>query len=135
MSIKETIEGIVAGSAAINRMRQEIEIVVGTVVSLVPDSDLRAWRKAIGGEQMTAYKAGQLKAEFRSLSCKWTFSYYSNVELFFGEHLVYSSLSNKLTMRNVQRVHEALPTFVELMIRTFPGLSEQLRPLLDAAEK
>lgn len=127
---RNLVRKLIAGSQAIDRMRQEINLVVKLVLGLVTEHAF-----------FMEFRSGTLKIQHPTLHLAWLVrtchsGLYGQLWISPGRlDEFYSSLvPNRLSMGNVETVHSALPFFVLGMLRTFPALKEGLRPLLDATD-
>lgn len=134
---KELVSSLIKGSREIDRMKQEIKLVVNLICGLVTAEQLRAAGFSFGELTISStwgtWKlsgswnkpgAGVL-AMFHSsdANCRTAFGFASG-----------SSNGDNMPLHNVLNVHRSLPTFVSEMVKTFPHLEERIQPLLDAAE-
>lgn len=147
MDSKEIARRLVVGSEAIDRMEREINSVVSTVLGLVHRKhEIEFWQ----GEFSKRFQIEALwSPDFPG--CKWYFvrnenfgkldpgkSYFEAeccLNIGFGE-VKFERRYGKFNIshRNVQRVHESLPLFIDGMRKLFPFLEDYWQPFLDAAD-
>ncbi len=144
MDSKEIVRRLVVGSEAIDRMRQEINSVVSIVLGFViKKHEIEDWRE----EFSKRFKIDT----FWSLDfpgCTWHFIRNSGrpagkgyleteccLNTGFGEVRFKREFGKfDIPYRNVQRVYESLPLFVEGMRKLFPFLEDCWQPFLDASD-
>jgi len=145
MDSKEIVRRLVIGSDAVDRMRREINSVVGTVLGLVQKAhEVHTWMGEFSLREDLRERF--FSPEFPGV--EWRLTAYSSLRSFevtcwlnvgFGVAEVYAE--NSKTHRNVtishrdaQRVHESLSLFVDGMRKMFPVLEDYYwQSFLDAA--
>ena len=138
MNSTNIIRELVNGSQVINKMREEVKLIVGMVLSmcldLYPYDNKRYVNRVL---------------RFEDDICQWKVM--GVLDVYWGKHLSveywvlgsekYLAFSASSTisgavpfdLKHVREVHEALNLFVEGMAGKFPQLEERWRPLLEAS--
>lgn|GEM_PF-3739779 len=131
------IAALVYGHSEITRMRREINSIIGIVVGLV-ERDL--WKlneksefKLHSGEFIWAIDIGPWHGDFSPVVT--VVCYRSKTRLFSICRAGTKSQPDGPQLSEVREVHDQLDLFVECMIREFPQLKEQLKPILTAAKR
>ncbi|HAU07554.1 MAG: hypothetical protein UW46_C0007G0018 [Candidatus Yanofskybacteria bacterium GW2011_GWF1_44_227] len=134
MEAKEVVRRIIAGSRTIDAMRDEIDLVVKTVLGLTGSTEL-----------INAAVQYHDKIFFSDGNASWHLFFKKGwpsqivVEFILGKtRVIYSSYEYDgltIPMAYVERVYEMLTLFVAEMVKMFPHLEERLSPLLKAADR
>ena len=141
---KEIVRRLVVGSEAIDRMRKEIDSVVNMVVGMVSNTDIINWKFDFDKVPV----AGFYEQIFETQKCRWIILEGSVGKLWvrcllidhtgqsYSEEQAYYSFagSQQIELRHVQKVHEALPVFVDGMAKAFPSLNTRWQLFLNAAD-
>jgi len=132
-------EKFVAGSAAINQITNEINLVVKGILGLID------FRRLMDESQVSKFSDLHYDLS-RGAGYYWHLNLYNNgkggceIEAYLTNYqdeiakIVYSSDSGIFGSAHVQFVHKHLEDFVRGMIATFPELEQRLQPFFEAAE-
>jgi len=139
MSSKGLTRELIVGSKAIDRMREEISSIVSMVVGMVSSRYVTEWRTLVKGPDIIAFNSSEcewkihiLKNQCLSVYCGLINSPIDYVVYFYMTTPPHGTTTIKL--QYVKKVHDALPVFIEGMVKTFPFLTERWQPVLDAAD-
>jgi hypothetical protein len=133
---KEFVQDLIKGSHNIDRMRREIKEVVGMMLGLF--ADLYETRTINNGSIVEICRQKEFvwtisKEKNRLMGAEAWVELSSDLSGYVSGYNTSGTHSKEL--RWVKQVHDSLPMFVEGMMKKFPGLEEELRPLLAASEK
>lgn len=141
-------QSLVRGSDNINKMRSEIKMVITMVLGLVDSKTIEKYLNF--DEQGATY--------FRALDCEWILSWElkgkqedmcisgiglslldnsridTSVFLWNVSDVSFFTKIIPCNLDKVQMVYEALPVFVNGMLKTFPYLTERLEPFFKASK-
>jgi hypothetical protein len=131
MNANEIVKGILSGSAAIDRMRKEVDDVVRIIDGLLKNELPIDFNTKFTSERSEwsirkhPLNGGKVYFEVKCcirLSLGWQSGYSLRGEVPFHSE-------------NVQEVHECLPDFIQGVAKEFPSIEERWQFLLKAAEK
>ena len=149
MDSKKIVRRLIVGSDAIDRMKREINFVVGTVIGLVlKKHEVECWVGEFSKkDRMEQFFSPEFQGyEWRLVVTGDTprkdvlhpfeVSCHLNIGFGLGEAKVLTRSYGNIDISHwhIQRVHESLPLFVEGMKKTFPFLEDYWQSFLDAAD-
>lgn len=116
------VRQLVKGADSIDRMRREIKIIVGVVLSLLSDHNIQ---RGLCLPMNSGYA--------------WTVDKDSKGRFFFcvylpAGHVVYSGRDAEIPLYDVQAARNGLPALIEELTKMFPKLHYRFESLLDAAD-
>jgi hypothetical protein len=137
MEGKELVQKLIDGSAAIDRMRKEIDSVVGMVLGFLYEShDFSRFHFAteVFSSEKCVWRVMRDGYEHVRVACRLRRSYGLDS---YGLEMAYSNIPGVVTFKcyDVKEVHDGLAVFVKGMAERFPEIEKAWRPLLDAAGK
>ena len=153
MESKEIARRLVVGSAAIDRMRQDIHQTVTMLLGMVTEKEIKRWRKTpecqhfdLHDECRQYFKPAESAAYEEG--CSWMLIQFSSRQdpqaictlldvvgnTAHYRNAYQSGAPYGLTLEFIQRVHMTLPLFVGGMIGAFPSLGDKLKLFLKAAD-
>lgn len=136
MNYEETARQLIEGSRAINKMREEIELLVPMVISMLPKPESDCYLE-------------ELEHTFESEAARWILSVRTGrhsgrsvrAQCFLPEkpggpktRLVYSN-GFGFDRRDVQAIHGSLPLFLKGIMDNFPTANKEWNVFIEAAKK
>lgn len=131
MDNEEILDRLIRGSANIDQMRKEINLVIGMLRSCVDPLIPRTFRT----------KRDFTKETYEASLCKWKvwlgdeeLQFECNLRFNSGWQLGFSTFNHGLRNSDyVKKVYEGLPVLIEGLSKTFPEIEKRWQYILDAS--
>lgn len=135
MEGKEIVRKLVVGQQNLDLMKREIYMVVNLFIGLLryerscwDKDDTFVFESEATRWQLWVVESTSLNPEF-ALGC--------DLKLGKGSVSAFAINWNHIEMRlnQIEKVYDELPTFIDGIIQTFPGVADRIKPILKAAER
>jgi hypothetical protein len=140
MSNSEIVRQLVVGQQNIDRMKFEVQMVVGMILGLLDDPNIP--KHVLGKLREDQKGLSEGKRFWTSKSCRWDIDdsrgpnhRFSMVCVVSGDSRMsyFTTLPERFNLGSVQQVHESLPALIKELRKVFPVLEIAWSPILRAA--